>query len=286
MGKTTELHVKCWEEFEEEIAKLEEPGRSRWDELWFRGQGNASWGLQTTLERRVGATRSVGDYFRLINHIKPAIETFTGATFEMPDRGSIDESARSYDLFHQFVLNCATYLAHLRHNGFPSPLLDWTGSPYVAAYFAFSRSAGSDVAIYVFRERPHNVKISGSTIPSIFSIGPIIKTHKRHFRQQSRYTLCAQFETDKWMFEPHDSGFGTGIKEQDFLWRFVIPASERRKVLRHFDKFNMNEFTLFDTEEGLMEMLAMREFDLRGDDRPAPIPFDNVHWSSRSGTGP
>lgn len=263
MGKTTELHVKSWEEFEEEIAKLDEPGRPRWDELWFRGQGNASWELQTTLERRVGASRSVGDYFRLISRIKPAIKTFTGATFEAPDRSSIDQSTRSYDLFHQFIFSSATYLAHLRHNGFPSPLLDWSGSPYVAAYFAFSRSVGTDVAIYVFRERPHNMKLGGSNTPSIFSLGPIIKTHKRHFRQQSRYTICAQFEEQKkWMFTPHDSGFGTRDKEQDFLWKFVMPGSERRKVLRHFDKFNLNEFTLFDTEEGLMEMLAMREFDL------------------------
>ena len=65
------------------------------------------------------------------------------------------------------------------------------------------------------------------------------------------------------MFTPHDSGFGTRDREQDFLWRFVIPANERTKVLRHFDKFNLNEFTLFDSEEGLLEMLAMREFDLR-----------------------
>ncbi|MGB7097477.1 MAG: FRG domain-containing protein [Xanthobacteraceae bacterium] len=263
MGKTTELRVKCWEDFEEEVAKLEQPGRPRWDELWFRGQGNASWGLQTTLERRVGVGRSVGDYFRLINRIKPAIETFTGAAFETPDRSSIDQSIRSYDLFHQFIFSSATYLAHLRHNGFPSPLLDWSGSPYVAAYFAFSRSVGTDIAIYVFRERPHNMKLGGSDTPSIFSLGPIIKTHKRHFRQQSRYTICAQFEEQKeWMFVPHDSGFGTRDREQDFLWKFVMPASERRKVLRHFDKFNLNEFTLFDTEEGLMEMLAMREFDL------------------------
>ena len=168
MGKTTELHVKSWEEFEEEIAKLDEPGRPRWDELWFRGQGNASWELQTTLERRVGASRSVGDYFRLISRIKPAIKTFTGATFEAPDRSSIDQSTRSYDLFHQFIFSSATYLAHLRHNGFPSPLLDWSGSPYVAAYFAFSRSVGTDVAIYVFRERPHNMKLGGSNTPSIF----------------------------------------------------------------------------------------------------------------------
>jgi hypothetical protein len=51
--------------------------------------------------------------------------------------------------------------------------------------------------------------------------------------------------------------------EQDLLWKIVIPGKERQKVLRHFDKFNLNEFTLFDTEEGLMEMLAMREFDLK-----------------------
>ena len=51
--------------------------------------------------------------------------------------------------------------------------------------------------------------------------------------------------------------------DQDLLWKMTIPASERRKVLRHFDKFNMNEFTLFASEEGLLEMLAMREIDMR-----------------------
>jgi hypothetical protein len=35
------------------------------------------------------------------------------------------------------------------------------------------------------------------------------------------------------------------------------------KALRYFDKFNLNEFTLFDSEEALLEMLAMRVFDMR-----------------------
>jgi hypothetical protein len=34
-------------------------------------------------------------------------------------------------------LPCYPYLAYLRHHGFPSPLLDWTESASVAAYFAY-----------------------------------------------------------------------------------------------------------------------------------------------------
>jgi hypothetical protein len=43
----------------------------------------------------------------------------------------------------------------------------------------------------------------------------------------------------------------------------TIPVTERQKVLRQFDKFNLNEFTLFASEEGLLEMLAMRVIDMR-----------------------
>jgi hypothetical protein len=42
-----------------------------------------------------------------------------------------------------------------------------------------------------------------------------------------------------------------------------IPASERLKVLRFCEKVNLNDFTLFDSEEALLEQLAMKVFDLR-----------------------
>jgi hypothetical protein len=47
------------------------------------------------------------------------------------------------------------------------------------------------------------------------------------------------------------------------LWKITIPAKEREKAIRFLDKFNLNEFTLFDSEEALLEMLAMRVIDMR-----------------------
>jgi hypothetical protein len=41
-----------------------------------------------------------------------------------------------------------------------------------------------------------------------------------------------------------------------------IPVSQRVKVLRFLDRFKLNTFSLFDSEESLMEMLAFRTIDL------------------------
>jgi len=262
---TTIIRVTSWEEFQSEIKKFEDPSRKPWDEVWFRGQSNATWPLHTSLERRCDRTRAVADYLNRISEIRPAIETFTSGQFEIPDRPEVERFCREYDSFDQNLRGLATYLAHLRHGGFPSPLLDWTASPYVAAYFAFHNARhDGDVAIYAYREWVSGFKISGSAVPHIVSFGPRFKTHKRHFRQQSRYTTCVRFENGQWYFAPHDDVFGqTNQPKQDLLWKISVPASERLKVVRFCDRVNINEFTLFDSEEGLLEMQAMCVFDLR-----------------------
>jgi hypothetical protein len=181
----------------------------------------------------------------------------------MPEMPEIDAWTREYDRFDIGAPYAYEYLAHLRHHGFPSPLLDWSRSPYIAAYFAFARATGKDdVAVFVYSERPEGFKIGDSDKPSIITPGPVVSTHKRHFVQQSRYTICAQHDGNEWMYVPHQQVFKMEGRTQDLLWKIIIPESERRKVLSLLDRFNLNEFTLFGSEESLMEMLAIRRIDL------------------------
>jgi hypothetical protein len=156
-------------------------------------------------------------------------------------------------------------MAYLRHHGFPSPLLDWTRSPHVAAYFAF-RNGTEDVykkvSIYVLGEAPF--RLGGNNMPVIYRLGPYVGTHRRHFLQQSEYTMCLNFE-DEWRFEQYQGVF-EGYRRQGILWKFNIPATERLKVLKLLEEYNLNAFSLFDSEESLMETMALREMHLRRTD--------------------
>jgi hypothetical protein len=134
---TTEVRLNSWEEFVEQVSGFDDPQRGLWDEVWFRGQTNAQWPLHTTLERRSQKIRTVRAYLRVIAEIKPAIDVFTGSAFKMPEPRDVDERCRQYGLFQWFLLEVITYMSHLRHGGFPSPLLDWTSSPFVAAFCLF-----------------------------------------------------------------------------------------------------------------------------------------------------
>ena len=93
----------------------------------------------------------------------------------------------------------------------------------------------------------------------VYFFGPYVKTHRRHVLQQSQYTACLSFH-DEWRFESYDSVFEHGRRQQAFCWKFTIPATERRRVLALLDEHNLNAFSLFGSEESLMETLATREF--------------------------
>ncbi len=253
--------VSSWEECEELIRELEHTHNVNANKVIFRGQSNAKWLLETTLER-LHKNVKVEKYYRLISRIHHEIEAYNGREWSIPSYEEIHNWSMNYDAFTIQRLLAYDYLAHLRHHGFPSPLLDWSESPYVAAFFAFSNSVGADnIAIYVFSERPNRVKSGSSDKPQIFTVGHYVKTHRRHFRQQSVYTYCAQFFPSGSVFVSHQSVLQKRKSNQDVLWKIMIPASEREKVLRLLDRFNLNAFSLFDSEESLMKTLAFREID-------------------------
>jgi len=261
-----QIDVDSWKQCEEEIKRIESE-HSVSTGVWFRGHSNAAWRLETTLERRRYQHDGVFDYFKLISRLKHEIETFTDRAWELPSIQDLEQWCRVYDTIKLIDPAIYRYMTHLRHHGFPSPLLDWTRSPYIAAYFAFSAvPAGNDrVAIHVFCERPHGFKVEGGEDqPTILGLGPYVKTHKRHFLQQSAYTICVCYELNKgWKLWNHYAVFNLDQPNQDILWKITIPISERIPVLELLDRFNLNAYSLFGSEESLMETLTVRNIDLK-----------------------
>src|SRR5207248_3283799 len=139
-----ERNVNTWEEFEASLKDIRrsrnEADHSLTSALLFRGQENSSWPLSTTLER-YREQMLFKDYYRVIARIQPQIETLTGDEWPIPEYPDIDKITQEYETFSLQLWSgrCPgyAYMAYLRHHGFPSPLLDWTRSPYVASFFAF-----------------------------------------------------------------------------------------------------------------------------------------------------
>ncbi len=102
--------------------------------------------------------------------------------------------------------------------------------------------------------------MSGNRMPVLYPFGPYVRTHRRHVLQQSQYTLCAPALTMMDGFEKYDTIFETGRHQQGMCWKFTIPVTERPKVLKLLYDYNLSAFSLFDSQDSLMDTLAVREF--------------------------
>ncbi len=132
-----------WQEFEIWLQDL--LNRSYRRGLIFRGQTNSEWPLKTTLERSGHSAMPIAEYYDLIvRQVGPSVSSFS--SMQAP---SFNENTRKklsdYERYKESILDQTAfpggeyfeYAAYLRHHRFPSPLLDWSQSPYVAAFFAF-----------------------------------------------------------------------------------------------------------------------------------------------------
>ena len=257
--------VSCWDDFEIQLRELEKilyeqkgefpPLSSKY---LFRGQGNASWSLETTLDRFSSERPSLFDYYQYAFRASYRIVAFTGTKWNIPSVSEYKNWLDNHDSLNFSDFEPYEYYAYLRHHGFPSPLLDWTQSPYVAAFFAFRDMPkyAKEVAIFVYQEHPGVGKISSSNRPVIHRLGPYIGAHKRHFLQQSQYTFCTEIVDGELHYAEHQGVLGRDNQQQDFFWKFIIPASQRRSFLTQLNRMNINAFSLFGSEDSLIEAIV------------------------------
>jgi hypothetical protein len=101
----------------------------------FRGQANANWRLESSLERAVGASWS----------------TAQAQKFEDYSIDQFQSKFHLYDKENTLPTSKLAWLSIMQHYGVPTRLIDFTESPYVALYFAlegFSAQSKSSLALY------------------------------------------------------------------------------------------------------------------------------------------
>ena len=125
-----------WDEFKVWASRV----RSEHDAFTFRGHGSSRFRLSTTFHR-VGRHRIERYCAEELPDFKNHAEAILGTRFSLRDGEDF-----------------STLLGLAQHHGLPTPLLDWTDSAYIAAFFAFSD------ALEAGRDRKHtHVRIYGLT---------------------------------------------------------------------------------------------------------------------------
>jgi hypothetical protein len=237
--------------------------------LLFRGHQSSRWQLKTTLERAYpNRDFSLFDVFDYCTRVWNQL--VLGETLDFRRREEFVKECQDIGVWQAENLWTTPYfsaLAVLRHMGVPSPLLDWTYSPYVAAFFAFSQveeDAKNDVAIFCFQEAEGAEYCLNYDGTAIVSLTYVQGRHERQVRQQGAYTFCVRNS------EQGDRPLQTCGHERYInnltadgqifckLVKYSIPSTEKRSAMKRLARMNITEASLFETKDAMARTLLQR----------------------------
>lgn len=274
-----ERRCSTWSEAEEAISDFQSDMHAEFSGMrvsfLFRGQALFDWELRSSLERELGDSVPIREYDLLLQQIAPAVEMTTGRQWELqrPEFPIDDDPALAY-----FIPNF-DFIAYARHHGLPTPLLDWSQSPYVALFFAYwSARPEADVAVYCYLDEFKVGLMPARDSSRVFSLGEMSRPHRRHFDQQSMYTVSTKRGDKEWVYSSHEQYFASSAR-QNVALKLSLPGSLRSEILAMLHHMNINPFTLFGDEESLFQTLWYRHIEVDDSWRHPVrlVPFRDEH---------
>ena len=211
----------------------------------FRGQSNSNWQLIPSFARFKGAP-NINEYFsNILPKIKRYISGYVEHDFDLEKDGDRNR-----------------LLGLLQHHGFPTPLLDWTNSPYFAAYFAFIDSAFQEsscdhVAIWRLNAEFAIKFIKEKEGKAPFDIlMPDARFNMRLLSQDGLFTLSLSSL-------PLDEELSKLIAKYDhpgLLQKYLLPAHFSHLALKDLNLMGIHAGTLFAGIDGTCSMLKNQFF--------------------------
>ena len=235
--------IRTWRDFKEYVAELEP------HQYIFRGQEDSTWRLRSSFHRTGRAS-----LWKFINQdVQSLHRHLSGLT------------AHVFNLNN--ALEYAAFLHLIQHHGYPTPMLDWTRSPFIAAYFAFrniqkvKEAKLHKIRIFAFDGATWNARFRGATalMPAYLHLTllePLAINNPRVVPQQSVSSVSNLDDLERYLEE---RGREAGVP---FLTAIDLPAAERRSVMQELGLMGINAGSLFPGLEGACQQLRERYFDL------------------------
>ena len=229
-----------WNEFKSHISSI-----SKFKYL-FRGQ-QRTWRLCTSFHRR-GRYRISEFTSKDVRQLHQRLSAITSHFFDLTQP---DQNGAFFNL--------------LQHHGYPTPLLDWSHSPYVAAFFAFrDRPIGycgdEVVRIYVFdnqewQKRFPQIQNLDPPFPHLSVMEFIAINNPRLVPQQAATTVTNIHDIEAYVIEREKE---TSIQ---YLEAIDIPANDRELAMRDLRFMGITAGSMFPSIDGVCEELRERNFE-------------------------